>query len=188
MMVVLRTKWFKIFWRQCFWSYTCKCISQMLSILIIACYISDIDWLQHWCRCNIFRARLTLPQSMQAVDLPGQEVAVLTQGPISKNTHYGPFEAKKTTHEFSDDSLFLLKVVQQLMILELLVRLLMESFFNFLYFMPCSLSQLICCRWLSRTPSSVWIQPMRMSVIGSASSELQLMQVCILCTGLFHHV
>lgn len=58
---------------------------------------------------------------MQAVDLPGQEVAVLTQGPISKNTHYGPFEAKKTTHEFSDDSLFLLKVVQQLMILELLV-------------------------------------------------------------------
>lgn len=116
-------------------------ISQMLSILIIACYISDIDWLQHWCRCNIFRARLTLPQSMQAVDLPGQEVAVLTQGPISKNTHYGPFEAKKTTHEFSDDSLFLLKVVQQLMILELLVRLLMESFFNFLYFMPCSLSQ-----------------------------------------------
>lgn len=141
MMVVLRTKWFKIFWRQCFWSYTCKCISQMLSILIIACYISDIDWLQHWCRCNIFRARLTLPQSMQAVDLPGQEVAVLTQGPISKNTHYGPFEAKKTTHEFSDDSLFLLKVVQQLMILELLVRLLMESFFNFLYFMPCSLSQ-----------------------------------------------
>lgn len=141
MMVVLRTKWFKIFWRQCFWSYTCKCISQMLSILIIACYISDIDWLQHWCRCNIFRARLTLPQSMQAVDLPGQEVAVVTQGPISKNTHYGPFEAKKTTHEFSDDSLFLLKVVQQLMILELLVRLLMESFFNFLYFMPCSLSQ-----------------------------------------------
>lgn len=143
MMVVLRTKWFKIFWRQCFWSYTCKCtgISQMLSILIIACYISDIDWLQHWCCCDIFRARLTLPQSMQAVDLPGQEVAVLTQGPISKNTHYGPFEAKKTTHEFSDDSLFLLKVVQQLMILELLLRLLMESFFNFLYFMQCSLSQ-----------------------------------------------
>lgn len=94
---------------------------QMLSILIIACYISDVVWLQHWCCCNIFRARLTLPQSMQAVDLPGQEVAVLTQGPISKNTHYGPFEAKKTTHEFSDDSLFLLKVVQQLMILELLV-------------------------------------------------------------------
>lgn len=57
------------------------------------------------------KARLTLPQSMQAVDLPGQEVAVLTQGPISKNTHYGPFEAKKTTHEFSDDSLFLLKVI-----------------------------------------------------------------------------
>lgn len=131
MTVVLRTKWFKIFWRQCFWFHTCTCISQMLFILIIACYISDIDWLQHWCCCDIFRARLTLPQSMQAVDLPGQEVAVLTQGPISKNTHYGPFEAKKTTHEFSDDSLFLLKVVQQLMILELLVRLLMESFFNF---------------------------------------------------------
>lgn len=73
---------------------------------------------------------------MQAVDLPGQEVAVLTQGPISKNTHYGPFEAKKTTHEFSDDSLFLLKVVQQLMILELLLRLLMETFS--IFYISCS--------------------------------------------------
>ncbi|XP_061188855.1 PR domain zinc finger protein 15-like [Saccostrea echinata] len=57
------------------------------------------------------KARLTLPHSMCVVDLGGQEVAVVAQSPINRKTQYGPFEAKKTTHEFNDDSLFLLKVI-----------------------------------------------------------------------------
>ncbi|XP_062580194.1 PR domain zinc finger protein 15-like [Saccostrea cucullata] len=57
------------------------------------------------------KARLTLPHSMCAVDLAGQEVAVVAQSPINRKTQFGPFEAKKTTHEFNDDSLFLLKVI-----------------------------------------------------------------------------
>ncbi|XP_048730439.2 uncharacterized protein LOC125647703 isoform X2 [Ostrea edulis] len=57
------------------------------------------------------KARLTLPHSMCVVDLGEHEVAVIAQSPISRKTQYGPFEAKKTTHEFNDDSLFLLKVI-----------------------------------------------------------------------------
>jgi hypothetical protein len=47
---------------------------------------------------------------MCVVDLGEQEVAVIAQCPINRKTQYGPFEAKKTTHEFNDDSLFILKV------------------------------------------------------------------------------
>ncbi|XP_060064955.1 uncharacterized protein LOC132545298 [Ylistrum balloti] len=56
------------------------------------------------------RARLTLPAFLFELDIAG-EVGVFTRDSVLvKKTQFGPFEAKKTTHEFSDDGVFILKV------------------------------------------------------------------------------
>ncbi|XP_033726599.1 uncharacterized protein LOC117316192 [Pecten maximus] len=56
------------------------------------------------------RARLTLPDFLFEIDIAG-EVGVFTRDSIlQKKTQFGPFEAKKTTHEFSDEGVFILKV------------------------------------------------------------------------------
>ncbi|OWF45176.1 uncharacterized protein LOC110457344 [Mizuhopecten yessoensis] len=56
------------------------------------------------------RARLTLPEFLFEVEIAG-EVGVFTRDTVlQKKTQFGPFEAKKTTHEFNDESLFILKV------------------------------------------------------------------------------
>ncbi|KAJ8322332.1 hypothetical protein KUTeg_000803 [Tegillarca granosa] len=55
-------------------------------------------------------ARITLPYYLHAINLEDQEVGVFAQQPISCKSQFGPFEAKKTTHEFNDDGLFMLKI------------------------------------------------------------------------------
>ena len=48
---------------------------------------------------------------MQAVDLSNGDVTVYTTEALGKRSQFGPYEAKKTTHEFNDDGLFVLKVM-----------------------------------------------------------------------------
>ncbi|CAC5367640.1 KRAB [Mytilus coruscus] len=59
----------------------------------------------------VTRARLTLPHSLQAVDLGNGEVTVYSTETLGKRTQFGPYEAKRTTHEFNDDGLFVLKIL-----------------------------------------------------------------------------
>jgi hypothetical protein len=42
--------------------------------------------------------------------LSSGEVTVYATEAIVKRSQFGPYEAKKTTHEFNDDGLFVLKV------------------------------------------------------------------------------
>ncbi|XP_063407539.1 PR domain zinc finger protein 15-like [Mytilus trossulus] len=59
----------------------------------------------------VTRARLTLPHTLQAVDLGNGEVTVYSTENLCKKTQFGPYEAKRTTHEFNDDGLFVLKIL-----------------------------------------------------------------------------
>lgn len=65
------------------------------------------------------RARLTLPHFLQAIDLPSEEVGVFACETIAAKTQFGPYEAKKTTHEFNDDTLFVLKVIDNVNLYEM---------------------------------------------------------------------
>ncbi|KAK3087111.1 hypothetical protein FSP39_001840 [Pinctada imbricata] len=57
------------------------------------------------------RARLTLPYFAEAVTFTDGEVGVIANANIPRKSQFGPFEAKKTTHEFSDEGLFILKIL-----------------------------------------------------------------------------
>ncbi|KAL5013449.1 hypothetical protein ScPMuIL_007719 [Solemya velum] len=59
------------------------------------------------------RARLTLPPSLVLADIYGESegMGVVSQQPIPQKTQFGPFEAKRTTHTFADETLFTLKIV-----------------------------------------------------------------------------
>ena len=57
-----------------------------------------------------FRARLTVPPTLEAVDMEDGSVAVIASEPIPSKTRFGPYEAKRVVHTQVPDDAFLLKV------------------------------------------------------------------------------
>ena len=57
-----------------------------------------------------YRARLTVPHYLNAVELSEGGIGVLALEAISNKTQLGPFEAKKTMRDINRDDLFVLKV------------------------------------------------------------------------------
>ena len=60
--------------------------------------------------CLVFRARLTLPHSLSAIDGEDGSVVVVAKEKIPAKTKFGPFEARKTTADIVIDNGFVLKV------------------------------------------------------------------------------
>ena len=57
-----------------------------------------------------FRARLTIPASLEVLDKADNSVGVVAKVDIVAKSKFGPFEAKRTTHDLYTENCFLLKV------------------------------------------------------------------------------